>query len=56
LKALFSQATSASFVAKLQGVSNKTSIMNARDELRENVNRPYQSKSMGKIWQSLGHI
>lgn len=39
LKALFSQATSASFVAKLQGVSNKTSIMNARDELKENINR-----------------
>jgi 4-hydroxyphenylpyruvate dioxygenase-like putative hemolysin len=39
VKVLFAQATSASFVAKLQGVSNKTSIMNARDELRENINR-----------------
>ena len=38
LKALFAQATSASFVAKLQGVSNKCSIINARDELRENIN------------------
>ncbi len=38
LKALFAQATSASFVAKLQGVSNKSSIMNATDELRGNIN------------------
>ncbi len=31
MKALFAQATSASFVAKLQGMSNKSSIMNATD-------------------------
>ena len=37
LKALFSQATSASFVARLQNVSNKCSIMNARDQLREDI-------------------
>ena len=39
LKALFAQATSASFVAKLQGVSNKTSIINAKDELRDHISR-----------------
>ena len=39
LKALFSQATSASFVARLQNVSNKCSIMNARDQLRESISR-----------------
>ena len=39
LKGLFSQATSASFVARLQNVSNKCSIMNARDQLREDITR-----------------
>ena len=38
VKALFAQATSVSFVAKLQGISNKTSIMNARYELQKNIN------------------
>ena len=39
LKALFAQATSTKFVTKLQGITNKTSIMNARDELRSNINQ-----------------
>ena len=33
LKALLAQATSTKFVAKLQGITNKASIINARDEL-----------------------
>ena len=39
LKALFLHATSASFVARLQNVSNKCSIVNARDQLREDITR-----------------
>jgi hypothetical protein len=39
LKALFAQATSTKFVTKLQGITNKTSTMNARDELRTKINQ-----------------
>lgn len=38
LKGLFAQATSTKFVTKLQGIKNKTSIMNARDELGSKIN------------------
>lgn len=37
LKGLFAQVTSASFVTKLQGVANKTAIMNVTDDIKENV-------------------
>ena len=49
LKALFAQATSTKFVTKLQGITNKTSTMNARDELRTKINQFQDIQKMSGV-------